>query len=144
MQNLLLQPSTIPAAMAVLMLASVVARVRAKPWQRPKPRVDGYEGPEPAAGQTFAIAICVVAVLVGLLAMMIDARWFGRDEYGLVVVPTFCLVLGCGIVAITSLRTGKPGKSAFLAAVEIVALAIAFAMMACSGCLLAGAAAGVG
>lgn len=143
MHNPFLQPSAIPAAMAVLMLASVVAQVRAKPWPRPKPRVDGDERHELAAGRTLAVVFCVVAALGSLMAMMIEADWFGRDN-GLVVFPTFFLVLGCGIAAIASLRMGKPGKSAFLNAVEVVALAIAFAMMTCSGLFLTGAAAGVG
>lgn len=144
MKNLLFQPSAIPTAMAVLMLASVVARIRAKPWPRPKPRDGGDEGHELAAGRTLAVTCSVVAVLVGLMAMMIDADWFGRDEYGIAFIPTSCLVLGCGVCAIASLRMGKPGKSTFLAVVEVVALVGAFAMMACSGFFLTGLAAGVG
>lgn len=145
MQNLLLQPSTIPTALALLMLASIVARVRAKPWPRPKPRVGGDEDPQQATSRNgLAVAFGAMAVLVGLLAMMIDARWFGRDEYGIVFIPTSFLILGCSIAAIATLHMGRPGKTAFLATIEAVALVIAFGMMACSGWILTGLASGVG
>lgn len=94
--------------------------------------------------QGIAVAFCIVAALFGLMAMMIDARWFGSDDYRIACIPTSFLVLGCGIAAIASVRLVEPGKTAFLATVEAAAFVVAFGLMGCSGWMLTALASGAG
>jgi hypothetical protein len=135
MQNLLLQPSAIPTAMALLILASLVQIVRAKSHPGPGPR------PLQPVQKVLALAFGVVAVVASVLATLIDADWIGSDPYRFAVIPATCTVLGCSLGAFATLRSGRTPSSPATTSIAVLlglAYLVAFGLIACSGMVLAG------
>jgi len=158
MIELLQQPSTVVTGFAVLMLVGVLVHVRAVD-RRQRERTaakaktvaiastpgDG-EVPPPLpesrgllpVQKAIAIGASLLAIAVGLVATMVDARWFGRDDYHLVVLPAACLGIGCGLAVVAALCSTKPApmRSAVVMAIQVLLAVTAFGLVGCGGVVM--------
>lgn len=153
MIELLQQPSTVVLAIAVAMLVAVVATIRAldrrhrrdASVQAPRATDSLDVPPLPRSGlvplqRIAAIGCCVLAILAGIVATMVDARWFGHDQYRLVALPAACLVVGCGLGAVAALYSSAPERmrSKFSMVVQIGFGLLAFGLAGCGGLVMLG------
>jgi hypothetical protein len=157
MIELLQQPSTVVTGFAVLMLVGVLVHVRAvdlgqrkrmtqqakaptvatTPGENDPPLLPESRGLLPAQ-KGIAIGASLLAIVVGLVATMIDAGWFGRDEYKLVFFPAMCLCIGCGLAVVAALCSTKPApmRGAVVMAIQVLLAVTAFGMIGCGGALV--------
>jgi len=157
MIELLQQPSSVVTGFAVLMLIGVLVHVRAVDRQQrarlatqakvptiataadendPPPLPDS-RGLLPIQ-KVIAIGASLLAIAVGLVATMVDARWFGRDDYHLVVLPAACLGIGCGLAVVAALCSTKaaPMRSAVVMAIQVLLAVTAFGLVGCGGVVM--------
>ena len=154
MIELLQQPSTVVTGFAVLMLIGVLVHIRAvdrgqrerlatpptiatAPDENDPPPLPESRGLLPVQ-KVIAIAASLLAIAVGLVATMVDARWFGRDDYHLVVLPAACLGIGCGLAVVAALCSTKPApmRSAVVMAIQVLLAVTAFGLVGCGGVVM--------
>lgn len=153
MVELLQQPSTILLAIAIAMLVTILATIRALDRRHRRDvsveasrATDGLGVPPlPRSGlvplqRIAAIGCCVLAIFAGVVATMVDARWFGHDQYRLVALPAACLVVGCGLGAVAALYASAPERmrSKFSMVVQIGFGLLAFGFAGCGGLVMLG------
>lgn len=153
MIELLQQPSTTLLAIAIAMLVAVLASIRA--LDRRNRREMSAEAPLATGGSDVpplprgglvplqriaAIGCCVLAILASVVATMVDARWFGHDQYRLIALPAACLVLGCGLGAVAALYSSAPERmrSKFSMVVQVGFGLLAFGFAGCGGLVMLG------
>lgn len=158
MIELLQQPSTVVTGFALAMLIGVVAYIRSVDRRQREhtaahakaPTFDSTNGehelppPLPTSRgllpiqKAVAIGASLLAIAVGLVATMIDARWFGRDQYRFVVLPAASLGIGCGLAVVAALCSTKPAplRSALVMAIQVLLAVTAFGMIGCGGLFL--------
>jgi len=155
--ELLQQPSTFVTGFALLMLLGVIFHIRAVDHQQRRRRTPA-ETPTGAslAGEqdlppplpesrglqplqkAVAIGAPLLAIAGGLVASMVDAGWFGRDQYGFVVLPAASLGIGCGLAVVAALCSTKPVRTrgAVVMAIQVLLAVAAFGMIGCGGALV--------
>lgn len=155
MNELLQQPSTFVTGFALLMLLGVIVYIRAVDRQQRQRMATRAKAPTAAnlpaeqdlppplpesrgllpIQKAIAIGASLLAIAVGLVATMIDARWFGRDEYRFVVMPAASLGIGCGLAAVAALCSTKPAplRSAVVLVIQVLLAVTAFGMIGCGG-----------
>lgn len=155
MIELLQQPSTVVTVFAVAMLLGVIVHIRAvdrrhrerlsarakTPTIASTPGEDELPPPLPESRgllpvqKILAIGASLLAIAVGLVATMVDARWFGRDDYKLVVLPAACLGIGCGLAVVAALCSTKPApmRGAVVMAFQVLLAVTAFGLIGCGG-----------